>query len=581
VGQGKVVRIDAVESQKYFEREELMNKPSDFVITPGGLRHKSLVHLIEPNHILDGTGNRLRKLHRSGQVVTDFGEISFNLANTPLMSPDVVGAPQRVPDLESNWIVSADWFNNTGVPVSSFKTRWVVPQPPALYGGAGESIFLFNCLYNIQKTYKVIFQPVLQWGQSAAGGGEFWAVSCWLVYTPGGDACYSPLVQVNPGDVLVGIIQQVHFSGSLFEYNCHFEGIGPATLTMQKFEKFTHCAAALEAYYVPKCSGYPADVFTAFQAIEVQTGDIRPALNWAPVNRVTDCGQFAFIVSNANPGGEVDLYYRASSAGYFGKWYSNNEGDDGTSADFNYTGPRYIGGAPNNLPGAQLIPCDFDGDGKTDILVFRPDDGYFGKWYSRNDGHDGTSADFTYRGPRYIGGAPYNLPGAQLIRCDFNGDGKTDILVFRRSDGYFGKWYSRNDGHDGTSADFTYRGPRHIGGAPYNLPGALLIPCDFDGDGKTDILVFRSDDGYFGKWYSNNDGPHGRSADFTYRGPRYIGGAPYRLPGAYLIPCEFNGDRKTDILVFLLRNFRLLGGRRYWGDSVSELFGFGLEAFDL
>jgi hypothetical protein len=25
----------------------------------------------------------------------------------------------------------------------------------------------------------------------------------------------------------------------------------------------------------------------------------------------------------------------------------------------------------------------------------------------------------------------------------------------------------------------------------------------------------------------------------------------------------------------------LLGRRRYWGDSVSELFGFGLEALDL
>jgi hypothetical protein len=31
----------------------------------------------------------------------------------------------------------------------------------------------------------------------------------------------------------------------------------------------------------------------------------------------------------------------------------------------------------------------------------------------------------------------------------------------------------------------------------------------------------------------------------------------------------------------LARNCCLLGRRRYWGDSVSELFGFGLEALDL
>ena len=31
----------------------------------------------------------------------------------------------------------------------------------------------------------------------------------------------------------------------------------------------------------------------------------------------------------------------------------------------------------------------------------------------------------------------------------------------------------------------------------------------------------------------------------------------------------------------LARNCCLLGRDRYWGDSVSELFGFGLEALDL
>jgi len=43
--------------------------PKGMAITPGGIRDKSRVHLVEPNHMLDGTGGHLRKLHRDGQVV--------------------------------------------------------------------------------------------------------------------------------------------------------------------------------------------------------------------------------------------------------------------------------------------------------------------------------------------------------------------------------------------------------------------------------------------------------------------------------------------------------------------------------
>ena len=41
------------------------------------------------------------------------------------------------------------------------------------------------------------------------------------------------------------------------------------------------------------------------------------------------------------------------------------------------------------------------------------------------------------------------------------------------------------------------------------------------------------------------------------------------------------GFRSRNFLAQLARNCCLLGRRRYWGDSVSELFGFGLEALDL
>src|SRR2546426_11402484 len=48
------------------------------------------------------------------------------------------------------------------------------------------------------------------------------------------------------------------------------------------------------------------------------------------------------------------------------------------------------------------------------------------------------------------------------------------------------------------------------------------------------------------------------------------------LGRGYKTPLSFPPE-----LLYLARNSSLLGRRRYWGDSVSELFGFGLEALDL
>jgi hypothetical protein len=64
-----------------------------------------------------------------------------------------------------------------------------------------------------------------------------------------------------------------------------------------------------------------------------------------------------------------------------------------------------------------------------------------------------------------IGGSPGSLPGAQLLTGDFNGDGKTDVLLFRSSDGYVAQWLSNGDGTWG------YQPVVVIGGSPGSLPG--------------------------------------------------------------------------------------------------------------
>src|SRR5690606_23290606 len=68
-------------------------------------------------------------------------------------------------------------------------------------------------------------------------------------------------------------------------------------------------------------------------------------------------------------------------------------------------------------------PADFDGDGKTDMAVFRPSTGV---WYVLN------SSDYSF----YI--AKFGLSEDKPVPADYDGDGKADVAVFRPSTG---TWY--------------------------------------------------------------------------------------------------------------------------------------------
>ena len=141
----------------------------DTVLTPGGLRPRSLVHELQPGYRVSGADGRLRTLDPSGQVVADHGLVPVKPRGFPLL-PRNVNRPPRpggvAPDLGSGWITYASWTNDTGTPVSRFATTWVVPPAPATR--SGQTIFLFNGIQNST----MIYQPVLQWGSSAAGGGR-------------------------------------------------------------------------------------------------------------------------------------------------------------------------------------------------------------------------------------------------------------------------------------------------------------------------------------------------------------------------------------------------------------------------
>jgi uncharacterized delta-60 repeat protein len=100
---------------------------------------------------------------------------------------------------------------------------------------------------------------------------------------------------------------------------------------------------------------------------------------------------------------------------------------------------------------------------------------------------------------------------------DFDGDGRADISVYRTN-----TWYIQ-------------RSQAGFAGAQWGASGDLIAPADYDGDGKTDYAVFRPTTGY---WYilqsSNNQ--------FV---AVYFG-----TNGDLPRPADFDGDGLADVSVF-------------------------------
>ncbi|HUJ11436.1 MAG TPA: hypothetical protein VL171_15575 [Verrucomicrobiae bacterium] len=298
------------------------NDKSDLVLTPGGWRPKSKVHLIEPGHHVSGKGGRLRVIHTAtGKVVKDLGAISKKKpvngirrpASIPLRGISAKVRGLKLPAPSTGWIVNSAWTNNSGNPISYFSTRWIVPPAPATDNG--QTIFLFNGI-DTAPTGGFILQPVLQWGGSNAGGGSYWSITNW--YVGNGSAMYKSLIKVNPGDVLQGIMKLTVRSGMNFSYLSSFDSFSAADLQVTDVDELVWANETLECYGLTQFTDYPDAILTAFHDIEIKLRtqetpsiiDSEATINWAAQDRVTDNGQQCIIVSSDSPGGDVYLYYK-------------------------------------------------------------------------------------------------------------------------------------------------------------------------------------------------------------------------------------------------------------------------------
>jgi hypothetical protein len=162
-------------------------------------------------------------------------------------------------------------------------------------------------------------------------------------------------------------------------------------------------------------------------------------------------------------------------------------------------------------------PFDFDGDGKTDIGIFRPIPGASEWWINRSSNGSTFALQFGSSTDR-------------ITPADYTGDGKADIAFFRPSSG---EWYVLR------SEDFSFFA------LPFGTNGDVPVPADYDADGKADFAVFRPSNS---NWFiSQSSGAPTRIFQFGISGDKPV-------------VADYDGDGKADVGIFR----QAAGGAEWW-----------------
>ena len=207
-----------------------------------------------------------------------------------------------------------------------------------------------------------------------------------------------------------------------------------------------------------------------------------------------------------------------------GTWYSLTSSSAFAAGVAKTWGDASLGDKP--------FSADMDGDGMVDLVVWRPSDGTW-YWLTSTTGYNYANASARQWGNASLGDVP--------MMGDMDGDGKADLVIWRESNGTF-YWLTSSTNYSYPSARAVQWGNSSLGDQP--------ILGDFDGDGKQDLAVWRASNGF---WYWI-----GSSANYSYASAAGVQWGNSGLADKPLTG-DVDGDGRTDLIVWRPGN-----GTWYW-----------------
>ncbi len=191
-------------------------------------------------------------------------------------------------------------------------------------------------------------------------------------------------------------------------------------------------------------------------------------------------------------------------------------------------------------------PADFDGDGRADIAVFRPDSDLIpgaSQWFILPSGPN-PNYETTFDGFSVLfGQAGVDLP----VPLDYDGDGVAEIAAYRPTTS---QWFFIPSASNPSGFDDSIDGGFAI---TFGAPGDVPAPADYTGDGLADLAAYRQS---IGQWTIRpSEGGSDQILNF--------GGADVDVP--VLSPLSFRDPRADSVLTpvsaaassFVLENLAL------------------------